>query len=125
LSEYTNVYGTALVILKKKGYQLWRDGTKMFWAEKDGWDFCSDSPCGLLGLIAIFETIQPDAYREYWWRTPEQIDTAEMPEVPSPYKSGLGAAKAEGTIADTDPDLRIRGRPFRIPLTLRPAPHVA
>ena len=69
LSEYTNVYDTALFVLRNKGYQLWVDETRqVFCAEKDGWDFESESPCGLLGLVTIFEIRQPAQYEEYWWR---------------------------------------------------------
>jgi hypothetical protein len=44
------IHDTALSILAQKGYQLWYiDSTKTYWAERDGWDFASDSPVGLLG----------------------------------------------------------------------------
>jgi hypothetical protein len=69
LSEYTNVYNTALLILRRKGYQLWYDpNTQDYCAEQRGWDFRSPSPCGLLGLIAIFESKHPSKFVEYWWR---------------------------------------------------------
>ena len=69
LSEYSNVHNTALLILQQKGFQVWYDRKQdVYWAEKDGWDFMSDSPCGLLGVVAIFEHKQPSTYREYWWR---------------------------------------------------------
>jgi hypothetical protein len=68
LSEYTNVYNTVFVILQKKGYRFWYDRElDLFWAEKDGWDFTSPSPCGLLGVIAIFEYKQPTEPTDYWW----------------------------------------------------------
>jgi len=69
LSEYTNVYNTALLILREKGYQVWRDTeAELYFAEKDGWDFAADSPCGLLGVVAIRDYVKPEKYREYWWK---------------------------------------------------------
>jgi hypothetical protein len=69
LSEYSNVYNTALLILQRKGFRFWYDSeAELFCAERDGWDFMAPSPVGLLGLIAIYEFKQPDSYREYWWR---------------------------------------------------------
>lgn len=56
LSEYTNVYNTALNILDKKGFSTWYDDEiDMFCAEKDGWDFMAESPCALLGVVSIYE----------------------------------------------------------------------
>lgn len=90
LFEYTNVYGTALEILKEKGYQIWyQESDSTYWAEKDGWDFVSRSPCGLLGLIAIFEYRNPQHYREYWWRAEEVDLISDVPKQPQPYRSVL------------------------------------
>lgn len=87
LSEYTNVYGSALQVLSEKGYQLWFDPrTNLYYAERDGWDFASESPCGLLGVVAMYEHRAPTEYREYWWRT-DGIDTRELPHEPQPYRS--------------------------------------
>ena len=87
LGEYTNVYNTALVVLRRKGYQVWsEDGGNTYCAERDGWDFRADSPTGLLGLVAIFEYRAPAAYQEYWWR--ERVDGAsyrDLPDAPKPY----------------------------------------
>jgi hypothetical protein len=69
LSEYANVHDTALKILLKKGYQVWLDDeAELYCAEKDGWDFRAESPCGLLGVVAIYEFKNPGAYSEYWWK---------------------------------------------------------
>lgn len=68
LSEYSNVYNTALLILEKKGYRLWHDPKReLYYAEKCGWDFTAPTPCGLLGVIAIFEHKNPERFVEYWW----------------------------------------------------------
>src|SRR5690242_8676305 len=95
LSEYTNVYGTALAILKEKGYQLWRDANDLYWAEKDGWDFASRSPCGLLGLIAIYEHRKPTEFDEYWWRKDEIDQLKDVPtSPPHPYAPVIGTLRA-------------------------------
>lgn len=69
LSEYSNVYNTALNVLDKKGFSVWyNEETELFCAEKEGWDFMAESPCSLLGIIAIYEHKKPDRYHEYWWQ---------------------------------------------------------
>ena len=69
LAEHSNVYDTALKILVKKGFRVWlEEKTQKYCAEKDGWDFKSNTPCGLLGLIAIYEFKQPSTFHDYWWR---------------------------------------------------------
>ena len=69
LSEYSNVYNTALLILQKKGFRVWYDKEiKVYCAEKEGWDFMADTPCGLLGVVSIYEFKKPEKYEEYWWR---------------------------------------------------------
>jgi hypothetical protein len=69
LSQYSNVDDTAVALLKRKGYQVWRnDEHQLYYAERDGWDFAANDPVGLLGIIAIFETVSPTEFREYWWR---------------------------------------------------------
>jgi hypothetical protein len=86
LSEYSNVYNTALVILQKKGYQLWYDEqTKLYGAEKDGWDFMANDPCGLLGLVAIRDFKQPARFTDYWWREREPDLLDKLPRQPRPY----------------------------------------
>jgi len=69
LSEYSNVYNTALLILKSKGFRVWLDEpSNLYFAEKNGWDFASDTPCGLLGVVSIYEYKSPKAFTEYWWK---------------------------------------------------------
>ena len=86
LSEYTNVYNTALIILKKKGYSIWIDTElNMFCAEKDGWDFKANSPCGLLGLISIYEWKSPQKYQEYWWRENGEDLYSKLSKIPPSY----------------------------------------
>jgi hypothetical protein len=98
LSEYSNVYNTALLILQQKGFQVWYDErTSRFWAEKDGWDFTAESPCGLLGVVAIYEFRQPSAWREYWWREegPDVYD--HLPKKPRPFESVVTRDKSGTT----------------------------
>ena len=86
LSEYTNVYGTALAHLEELGFQLWRDPrTELFCAERGGWDFMAESPVALLGLVKIFELTAPAEWREYWWRHPTPRSHTTLPTVPTPY----------------------------------------
>ena len=73
LSEYANVSNTVFNILEKKGYQIWYDDeVDMYCAQKNGWDFMAYSPCGLLGLVNIYEFKKPEIYKEYWWRDNEK-----------------------------------------------------
>lgn len=89
LSEYSNVYGTALHVLRDKGYQVWFEpSNNLYWAERDGWDFASESPCGLLGVAAIYEHRKPPVYKEYWWRQ-EELDPRHLPQQPTPYRPAL------------------------------------
>ena len=44
----------------------------MYCAQKNGWDFMAYSPCGLLGLVNIYEFKKPAIYKEYWWRDNEK-----------------------------------------------------
>ncbi len=82
LSDYTNVFDTALHLLSEKGYQLWFDEEAMlYFAEKEGWDFAASSPVGLLGVVAIFEAKKPTTYREYWWRDDVKMD-GKLPTAP-------------------------------------------
>ena len=71
LSYYTNVHSTTANVAKKKGFRVWREWDegviRRYWAEKDGWDFCAKDPVQLSGLIAIFETVSPEEWKEYWW----------------------------------------------------------
>ncbi|MGI1679854.1 MAG: hypothetical protein K6L75_14020 [Cellvibrionaceae bacterium] len=88
LSEYSNVYNSALILLTKKGYQSWYDSeAELFCAEKDGWDFMAESPCGLLGLVSMFEFIKPSKYEEYWWKLEGEDIYKNLPQKPNEYVS--------------------------------------
>lgn len=90
LGEYTNVYNSALQLLREKGYQVWIDEqSELFCAEKGGWDFMAESPVGLLGLVAMHEHCAPADYEEYWWRNEGPLDYRELPRGPQPYESVL------------------------------------
>jgi hypothetical protein len=89
LSEYANVSATAFEVLRAKGFQVWVDESmKMYCAERDGWDFLADSPCGLLGVVAIFEHVKPTEFKDYWWRLARD---PEVPKQPIPYTSVIYA----------------------------------
>lgn len=86
LADHSNVIDTALDLLERKGFQVWHDKEQdKYWAERDGWDFVSRSPTGLLGVIAIFEATQPEAWREYWWKSPRVGLYEALPDRPRPY----------------------------------------
>jgi hypothetical protein len=90
LSEYTNVFDTALSVLRTKGFQCWYDeASSLYFAERDGWDFASESPVGLLGVVAIYEFKNPQKWTEYWWKeeVPEAAFFQRLPRSPVPYVS--------------------------------------
>jgi hypothetical protein len=83
LSEYSNVYNTALVVLRRKGFQVWYEKARdVYCAERGGWDFEANTPCGLLGVVAIFEEKQPSNHREYWWKEDTPALYGSFPEHP-------------------------------------------
>lgn len=84
LSEYSNVYNSALLVLSQKGFQVWYDqNAQQYCAERDGWDFMSSSPCGLLGVVAIFEAKKPKQYAENWWREEGPLSYRKLPSLPT------------------------------------------
>ncbi|MBD2794407.1 hypothetical protein ID852_15690 [Xenorhabdus sp. 42] len=88
LSEYSSVTNTAFNILDKKGYNIWYNNKlDMYCAEKDGWDFMADSPCGLLGVISIYEFKKPEKYQEYWWRDEDKDLLETLSDTPPEYTS--------------------------------------
>jgi hypothetical protein len=94
LSEHVNVHGTAIAILRDKGFQVWiEDQGASYWAERDGWDFLADNPVALLGLVAIFETVAPQQCREYWWRIRYTGRLSDIPSSPTPYVSVIHRRK--------------------------------
>ncbi len=103
LSEYVNVYNTALEVLRVKGYRVWFDKeADMYCAEKDGWDFMADGPISLLGLVAIYEHQNPSTYRDYWWRQEGPLEFNKLPSeapdcIPLGVKSSEGGADDPGS----------------------------
>lgn len=75
LGSAANVYATCLRILRGKGYALARDvgdyeaddGPHGYRAQKDGFTFAGDNPIELLGLVAVYEHVQPSRDEPYWW----------------------------------------------------------
>lgn len=104
LSDYTNVYGEAVKILREKGYQVWQEGmSQMYCAEKDGWDFMAESPTALLGLVAIFEHRLPKRYTEYWWRTGDGSDCMVKDTPEFAYVSRIARGR-DGRDGEEEPD---------------------
>lgn len=88
VSEYTNVYTTAVTVLEQAGFQVWYDEeTELYGCERGGWDFMAESPVGLLGLVKLYETMAPEQYGEYWWRREDGTPFRELPRAPRPYVS--------------------------------------
>lgn len=86
VSEHANVYDTVVLILNSLGFQVWRDRTNdTFMAEKDGWDFCAESPVGLLGLVRLWEFKSPKVYKDYWWKEDGPSVYSSLPSEPVPY----------------------------------------
>jgi hypothetical protein len=72
LSSYPNVYNTCLVIIERRGFKLSYDRTAEAWfAEKRGFTLRADNPAELLGIVSIFEEIEPVEHGEYWWKIDE------------------------------------------------------
>ena len=77
LASNGNVRNTCLRILRQRGYALRVEGeldadgcypAEAFWiAEKNGFHFCGDNPIELLGLVAIYDHVQPKEDESYWW----------------------------------------------------------
>jgi hypothetical protein len=95
ISEFPNVYDSALDLLEKKGFQLWFDEkSDLFFAERNGWDFAAENPISLLGLVAIFEAEEPSQFHECWWRRKGIEPRAQLPKVPVPYDSIMKSRRA-------------------------------
>lgn len=87
LSEFSNVHPVVFEILRKKGYRVWyNESSDLYCAERCGWDFFADSPCGLLGLAAIYEFVSPGGYFENWWKSAGE-DFRPIDNVPPAYVS--------------------------------------
>jgi hypothetical protein len=77
LGSHANVYNTCLRILRQRGFDLRVEGeldadgcypSHAHWiAEKSGFYFCGDNPIELLGLVAIYDHVQPKEDVPYWW----------------------------------------------------------
>ena len=76
LAAHCNVFNTALVIARRKGWELeilWPEGDlsednlESYQATKDGWVLVAYDPIQLLGLIAIHEHVGPKEHKSYWW----------------------------------------------------------
>ncbi|PRQ08478.1 hypothetical protein [Enhygromyxa salina] len=81
LSTAGNVHSTCLRVLAARGYTLRidvdyyeSDGELMYMAEKDGFTFAAENPIELLGLTAVYEHVQPEQDRPYWW----YVDGADL-----------------------------------------------
>lgn len=77
LASNANVHNTCLRILRSRGFSLEVSGepepdgsypVSCNWiARKGDFYFCGDNPIELLGLVAIYDHVQPQEDRSYWW----------------------------------------------------------
>ena len=75
LVSHANVWETALQLLRRHGYALTvsladeedDNATDQWCATKDGFTFWADNPIELLGLVAVYEDVQPEQGTPYWW----------------------------------------------------------
>ena len=94
LASHANVYGTCLRILRSRGFDLEvrgdpePDGSypveKHWIARKGGFYFCGDNPVELLGLVAVFDHVQPATDRPYWWQVEGPDVESELLEAAFP-----------------------------------------
>jgi hypothetical protein len=60
---------------------------RQFWiARKDGFYFCGDNPIELMGLVAIYDHVQPQEDRPYWWKVEGPEIWSELLEAAFPDK---------------------------------------
>lgn len=72
LSSYPNVFNTCLVLLRREGFNLAYDKANDVWkAERNEFQFKADNPIELLGLVSIYQKLQPKDQKEYWWQINE------------------------------------------------------
>lgn len=78
LSSALNVYNTCLLILRRRGYELWTKeiNKEIIWfAKKNEYDFAAYSPIELLGLVSIYEYQKPEtSSKGYWWKVEGEND---------------------------------------------------
>lgn len=72
LAAHTNVWGTCLQLLERKGFRLHvalgEDECVVSWfAERGDIELQADDPISLLGLAAIYEDLRPERHEPYWW----------------------------------------------------------
>ncbi len=77
LGSHFNVWNTCLHILQQRGFAISVNGevdadgswpTELLWtAEKDGFRFMGDNPIELLGLVGVYDHVQPAEDAPYWW----------------------------------------------------------
>ncbi|MFI5774112.1 hypothetical protein ACIA74_37500 [Streptomyces sp. NPDC051658] len=75
LASHANVWETCLQLLHRQGYHLKVElsdeedeyALDAWLAEKDGFTFWGDNPIELLGLVAVYEDVQPEEDQAYWW----------------------------------------------------------
>ena len=73
LSSHANVWETCLQLLERRGYRLTVRGPEphelhaRYTAQRDGFTFHADNPIELVGLVTVYDDVQPPASVAYWW----------------------------------------------------------
>lgn len=79
ISDSKTTHHAIFTILVGKGFQVWYDvQTGDYWAEKQGWDFRASNFAALLGLVAIYEEVNPKEPDMFWFAPMENISIPTM-----------------------------------------------
>jgi len=105
LASHANVYNTCLRILRSRGFALEVRGdaepdgsypVQCHWiARKGDFYFCGDNPIELLGLVAVYDHVQPQEERPYWWAVDGPDVWAELMEAAFPERAEDAESGAE------------------------------
>lgn len=97
LGSHLNVYNTCLHILQSRGFELEVSGepapdnsypASCLWIARRGdFHFCGDNPIELIGLVAIYDHLQPSEDIPYWWKINVPDISTELMEKAFPEKS--------------------------------------
>lgn len=106
LASNANVFNTCLRILRSRGYALEVSGEAepdgsypidCHWiARKGDFYFCGDNPIELLGLVAVYDHVQPPEARSYWWAVEGPDVWSELMDAAFPDKAPDAEPDAAG-----------------------------
>lgn len=106
LGSNFNVWNTCLRILRLRGYAIEVEGEldadgcwpcdALWIAKKNQFCFMGDNPIELLGLVGVYDHVQPDHDDDYWWRVDgedirREVMRKTFPDLPSITVQGKDA----------------------------------